>query len=259
MTIKGIEELQQRNDMKTKTKLIATALFAISGMSNAATSGSDSTVQVIHESSMADFMAANDISTLGSQPIQQLKNITLTMKVTNKGIIYTDDEKGLIFTNAKAFKLTPTNELIQLDRAGVDRYLKSVPNKIIVKAPNEKGVLTVFTDITCGWCQKLHKEIPLYLDQGISLEFILFPRQGLSSQAAFAMSTLEGKKDQARALDALMKGQYPATLPQSISIQLGDHFLAAQAMQVTGTPTLFFRGLKLDGYVPAQALSEMNF
>ena len=55
-----------------------------------------------------------------------------------------------------------------------------------------------------------------------------------------------------------MKGQYPATLPQSISIQLGDHYIAAQAMQVSATPTLFFRGLKLEGYVPAQALAEMN-
>jgi thiol:disulfide interchange protein DsbC len=33
---------------------------------------------------------------------------------------------------------------------------------IVYKAPQEKHVITVFTDITCGYCHKLHEEMKDY-------------------------------------------------------------------------------------------------
>ncbi len=42
-------------------------------------------------------------------------------------------------------------------------HLKALEKEMIVyKAPQEKHVITVFTDITCGYCHKLHEEMKDY-------------------------------------------------------------------------------------------------
>lgn len=218
----------------------------------------DREVNVIRKASVDRFLQINKVQTLGKQPVKQLQNITLSMRITDKGIIYTDEANGLIFTNAEAFQLTPSNELIRLDRVVINRYLDNVPDKIVVKAPNEKGVLRVFTDVTCGWCQKVNEDIPAYLSLGITLEFILFPREGIHSETALKMSIIQDATNQADALSAMMNGQYPKILPTNISTQLAEHYVASQAMQITSTPVMFYDGLRIDGYITPSALANLE-
>ena len=54
---------------------------------------------------------------------------------------------------------------------------------IVYKAPNEKHSITVFTDISCGYCRKLHRELNDLLDAGITVKYLAFPRGGLQVQA----------------------------------------------------------------------------
>ena len=42
--------------------------------------------------------------------------------------------------------------------------------------------MTVFTDIDCGYCRKLHTQISDYNKAGISVEYLFFPRAGLNSE-----------------------------------------------------------------------------
>lgn len=230
----------------------------LTAMSFSAFASTAETVEIERKASVENFLASNEVTTLANIPVTQLTNITLKLKITDQGLIYTDEKNGLIFTNASAFHLDRNNQLTQIDRPAVDQYLDSVPDKIIVKAPNEKGVLTVFTDITCGWCQRVHEDLPAYLDLGITMEFILFPREGLQSQTALTMSAIEDSSNPAQMLNAMMHGQYPAMKPQSISSQLGEHFLAAKAMQINATPTMFYKGARINGYITPQALANMD-
>jgi thiol:disulfide interchange protein DsbC len=41
----------------------------------------------------------------------------------------------------------------------------------------------VFTDIDCGYCRKLHAQIGEYMKEGISVEYLFFPRAGLNSES----------------------------------------------------------------------------
>ena len=52
---------------------------------------------------------------------------------------------------------------------------------ISFKAVNEKHSLTIFTDVDCGYCRKLHKQIKEYNDLGISIKYAAFPRSGLGT------------------------------------------------------------------------------
>ena len=42
---------------------------------------------------------------------------------------------------------------------------------IVYKAAQEKHVITVFTDITCGYCHKLHEEMKDYNALGITVRY----------------------------------------------------------------------------------------
>ncbi|RMH21938.1 MAG: DsbC family protein, partial [Gammaproteobacteria bacterium] len=49
---------------------------------------------------------------------------------------------------------------------------------IVFKPKKTLYHLVVFSDIDCGYCRKLHSEIQNYLDQGIEIRYVLFPRTG---------------------------------------------------------------------------------
>ena len=48
---------------------------------------------------------------------------------------------------------------------------------------NESYSVTVFTDVDCGYCRKLHDEIENYNDLGISIHYAAFPRSGIGTEA----------------------------------------------------------------------------
>lgn len=52
---------------------------------------------------------------------------------------------------------------------------------IIFKAPQEKYVVTVFTDISCGYCKKLHESVDELNRQGVTVRYLAYPRQGADS------------------------------------------------------------------------------
>ena len=54
---------------------------------------------------------------------------------------------------------------------------------MIVFSPAEpaKGYINVFTDITCGYCRKLHLEMDDLNRRGVEVRYLAFPR-GVSSQ-----------------------------------------------------------------------------
>ena len=51
------------------------------------------------------------------------------------------------------------------------------------KSNNEKAVLTVFTDVECTYCRKFHSEIDEYLANGVSINYLAFPRTGIDSSS----------------------------------------------------------------------------
>ncbi len=49
---------------------------------------------------------------------------------------------------------------------------------LIFGPKNAAHTVTVFTDIDCGYCRKLHGEIAKYNDNGIRVRYLFFPRSG---------------------------------------------------------------------------------
>ena len=49
---------------------------------------------------------------------------------------------------------------------------------IIYEPEKTKHTITIFTDIDCGYCRKFHQQIRDYLDLGIRVRYLSFPRTG---------------------------------------------------------------------------------
>jgi len=128
-------------------------------------------------------------------------------------------------------------------------------NMIVFKPKIQKYTVTVFTDIDCGYCRKLHSEIDQYLAQGITIQYLFFPRAGKGSDSYNKAVSVWCAKDRNAALTAAKKDQeVPAKTcdnPVDEHMQLGADF------DVKGTPMIVTeKGNIYPGYLPAKQLVE---
>lgn len=128
---------------------------------------------------------------------------------------------------------------------------------LIVYSPKGKvkGVVNVFTDVDCGYCQKLHKEIPELNKLGIELRYLAYPRAGIGSQSYNKIASAWCAKDQNLAMDKL-KARQAIETDVCEGNPVAEHFLAGNKIGVNGTPALLLGdGTLLPGYLPAKDLA----
>ena len=121
------------------------------------------------------------------------------------------------------------------------------------KSNNEKSVLTVFTDVECTYCRKFHSEIDEYLKNGVSINYLAFPRTGIDSSSYEKMVAAWCSNEKKESI---------TNLKNDIDIELNNcenpvenHFEIGRRIGVTGTPAIITQtGLLLPGYIPANEL-----
>lgn len=123
--------------------------------------------------------------------------------------------------------------------------------KRIVFAPSGKPKykVTVFTDLDCGYCRKLHSQIAEYNKLGIEVDYLFFPRTGIGSPSYDKAVSVWCAKDRKAAFTAAKLGHDPA--PQKCDNPVAEEFRLGTQVGVDGTPTIFAPdGSKLGGYLP---------
>jgi thiol:disulfide interchange protein DsbC len=122
------------------------------------------------------------------------------------------------------------------------------------KAKDEKHVVTVFTDTSCGYCRKLHTEMQSYLDQGITVRYLAFPRGGVPSETYNELQSIWCAKDKQQAMNKAKAGeQIPAAQCQNT---VAEQYSLGQSFGVSGTPAIVLEdGTLIPGYQPAAALA----
>ena len=108
------------------------------------------------------------------------------VNVANNQILYVSNDFKYVFAgdvisldNGAPSSL---NELYQAKLVEQVMSLLEDTRTINFTAENEKHLIKVFTDISCGYCRLLHSQIDDYLALGISIEYYGFPRDGLQTQ-----------------------------------------------------------------------------
>jgi len=136
-----------------------------------------------------------------------------------------------------------------IDALGEDQMLVFGPK-------NAPHTVTVFTDIDCGYCRKLHGEMAKYNDAGIRVRYLFFPRAGEGSDAYKKAVSVWCAGDRKQALtDAKAGKDIPAkTCPNPVD----EHMTMGELVGVSGTPFMVLPdGGDLPGYVPAERLKRI--
>jgi thiol:disulfide interchange protein DsbC len=134
--------------------------------------------------------------------------------------------------------------------------LSTMPeSQMVIFGPqNAAHTITVFTDIDCAWCQRLHSQIADYNKLGIRVRYMSFPRSGPDTEswykadAVWCAADRQGAITRAKRGEALPKKSCPAS-PVAREYKMG------QEIGVTGTPGIILQtGELVPGYVPPPQL-----
>jgi thiol:disulfide interchange protein DsbC len=119
-----------------------------------------------------------------------------------------------------------------------------------------KHTVTVFTDIDCGYCRKLHTQIEAYNKEGIKVRYLWFPREGIDSESYKKAVAVWCADDRRAAMTKAKRGE-------NIELKNCDNpvkreYELGQKLGVRGTPSIILEsGDMIPGYVSPTQLAEM--
>src|SRR5210317_554787 len=171
-------------------------------------------------------------------------------------VAYVSDD-GRYLLQGDLIDLDNSVNLSEESRAESRRALmKSLDDKdAILFSPTEtKYSVTVFTDVDCAYCRKLHSQIDEYMSQGIAVRYVLYPRNGPASRAWTTSEDVLCSRDRNGALTAAKLDREFQTSKCDASM-LTRHYTLGQEVGLSGTPAIVLEdGTLIGGYVTPTAL-----
>lgn len=183
---------------------------------------------------------------ISDSPVSGLRTV-----VSDQGVFYASED-GQYFLQGSLVQITP-NGPVDLSNQPLMSKLESMqPEMIVFPAKEQKYVVNVFTDITCQYCSKLHKDMQAYNDRGITIRYLAFPRAGGSSKVANQMESIWTATDKNAAFNEAEQGKKFDGKTSNIvkkQYELGNQF------NVSGTPALVLEnGVMIPGYISPDEL-----
>jgi len=164
------------------------------------------------------------------------------------------------FIQGDLIDLTTKVNLTEQTRAVQRKKLVKKMDESTMVVFNPKGkvkhTISVFTDIDCGYCRKLHREMETYLEKGIKIRYLSFPRSGPNTKSYFKAISVWCAKDKQ---DAMTRSKSGEELPKAdCKHPIDEHMRMAEDFGVSGTPTIVLEnGEVIPGYVPAERLEKI--
>lgn len=118
-----------------------------------------------------------------------------------------------------------------------------------------KAQVSIFTDVDCGYCRQMHREMAEINALGIEVRYLAFPRAGPGSDAYRKIVSAWCAENPNQALTDLKMGR---SIPErSCKNPVADQYQLAARLGVTGTPAIITEeGQLLPGYLPADRLAQ---
>src|SRR5690606_30910162 len=134
--------------------------------------------------------------------------------------------------------------------AGIDE------KEMVIFAPAKyRETITVFTDIDCGYCRKLHREMADYNARGIRVRYMFFPRSGPGTQSWTKADQAWCSADRKSAMTRSKMGQTldaKACQPTPVA----QHYQMGRDFGIQGTPAIILEsGELIGGYLDAKELA----
>ncbi|UJF19671.1 bifunctional protein-disulfide isomerase/oxidoreductase DsbC [Vibrio sp. SS-MA-C1-2] len=189
------------------------------------------------------------VESIDDSPLVSFKEVQ-----TTDGLFYlTDDGKYLFYGQLYQAQ---GEKLVDLTAKSFAKQIETMTKQMITyPAKNEKYVVSVFTDISCGYCRELHHNIAQYNDAGITLRYLAFPREGLESSSFKVMSQVWCATDKNQALTDAKNDKYPRNDGLVCERWVTEQFNLGLKMGLAGTPAMILKdGTVLPGYYTSDEL-----
>jgi len=127
---------------------------------------------------------------------------------------------------------------------------------VVFSPPDPKYTVTVFTDVDCPFCRKLHSQIADYNRLGIRVRYLFFPRSGPNTSSWTKAEQVWCSADRKEALTRAKLGQDLKTKPCPNN-PVARTYALGKDFAIEGTPAIVMAdGEMLDGYIPPDALAK---
>lgn len=242
-------ELQKGNNMKMFGKFLFVVLFLINAQ-----------VSVADSKSITESLR-NAIPGLAIKNIQETPIKGVYQVETSSGEVLFSSSDGRHFLTGDMYSVDGS-KLLNLSEAKreEDRIVKinMIENdqKIVFPASGErKGAITVFTDIDCGYCRKLHQEVPELNAMGVEVSYLAYPRAGINSESYKKYVSAWCADDKLEAMTKAKNGQTLAN--RSCDNPVANQFNLGREIGISGTPAIILdNGTLIPGYIDAKKIGQ---
>lgn len=159
--------------------------------------------------------------------------------------------QGDVYDLVKQINITDQSEQISrvstLAKLGDENMLSYTPE-------NQKRFITVFTDIDCPYCRRLHEEIDQYMEKGIGVRYLFLPFKGKKS---FDKSvSVWCSKDPQKSMTNAKEGRRVRNATCDHPIE--KHMAIGRDFGIRGTPAIVLdNGEMIPGYRPVKDIEKM--
>ena len=130
-------------------------------------------------------------------------------------------------------------------------------DEVIMFSPAKVAyTISVFTDVECIYCRRLHSQIDEYLAHGIEVRYLLYPRNGPASRSWNTSEDVWCAEDRNSALTmAKLDRKFASASCESSIVQ--DHYTMGRDVGLNGTPAIVLDdGTLISGYLPPDQLKD---
>ena len=239
--------------MKASVLLAAVALLLLGTAVSAQDAEEGGTLDGVRER-IAESLPGLEITGVAETPIGGLFELIVD------GQIYYVNENADYLLDGSLIELQTRTNVTEGRLGGIQNSLIEAlgeENMLIYEPsePSERSI-TVFTDISCGYCRRLHEEIDALLEEGVRVRYLLFPRGGMGSQGHKDLESVWCAEDPQAAMTAAKAGARiePATCENPIA----SHVALAEQVGLRGTPLIYLdTGVRVPGYREPEVLATM--
>jgi len=160
------------------------------------------------------------------------------------------------------YDLASNNDLTDVQRRDVRlKLLGDIPeSQMVIFGPKDaRHTVTVFTDVDCAYCRKLHSQIADYNRLGIRVRYVFYPRSGPNTESWTKAEQVWCSPDRNDALTRAKRGE---ALKAKVcpNTPVAREYALGQKFNLQGTPAIVLaNGDMLPGYVsPTELAQELH-
>ncbi len=212
---------------------------------------------IVHADATIDAIASKlpsvDVSQIEKSPVANVYSVDLGERYA----YVTEDAKYLFIGELIDMETGLNYTRLALGKKRIET-LDAIPerNYIVFPAKDKKHSITVFTDIDCTWCRRMHAEIDVLNKLGIEVKYLLRPRSGQQSKSWKKADAVFCSKNQQKNLTRSKQGM-DITMKTCENTPTMENVTIAQGLGFMGTPVVLSEnGTQLGGYIEANKLLE---